>query len=180
MIQASHLTLSPEGGEIAAVTLAAAHQRALRSPFGNLRNGGYAPSGASKGFALALWKPSQRGICAFGRIKGLCARPLETFATVSMRLRAHQRALRSPFENLRGHPSMRNVVTEPYEANFVRRRPEGCMGERKAPATLAGVKPPRPQAWIEGKVGEGIAIPSPEGRGLRPAASGKPLPHSLV
>ncbi len=57
--------------------------------------------------------------CACGRTKGLSARPLETFgrplqvafsalrrtaACVGMRLRAHQRAFRSPFGNLRMSP----------------------------------------------------------------------------
>ena len=69
-----------------------AHQRAFRSPFGNLRVGAYclvflfSPNGRGRGDAPA----GARG-CACGR-KG-------------MRLRAHQRAFRSPFGNLRVSPS---------------------------------------------------------------------------
>ena len=53
---------------------------------------------------------------------------------MGLRLRAHQRAFRSPFGNLRGQPQAR--AFSPLRKDT----PEGCRGERKAPARAMGAE----------------------------------------
>jgi hypothetical protein len=94
-------------------------QRAFRSPFGNLR-------GCSFAILCPLAPEGCRGerkAPAHARRHGFlsCACVCEE---QGMRLRTHQRAFRSPFGNLRGCSF---VILRPLA-------PEGCRGERKAPA----------------------------------------------
>ncbi len=131
-----------------------AHQRAFRSPFGNLRvplAGGFlcvaAHSRWGQGMRLRARQSAFRS--PFGNLRiplagGFCALR-RTAAYVGMRLRAHQRAFRSPFGNLRMSPSMaagtvRGVALDVQESRpALRRRPtslSACERPLAPPALL--------------------------------------------
>ena len=86
--------------------------RAVVGASGPNRGNGYAPAGAPKGFPLALWKPSDAkvGKKPMGRQVPLPRRRrrVKPGRKKGLRLRAHQRAFRSPFGNLRASKPAKN------------------------------------------------------------------------